>query len=203
MSVSLDHTNDPPSTPKDDLRREAERMRATLRLQGNESEAAAQRLTDHFADQFWPGQVVGVYWPMRHELDTLPLIEKLTAKGLPVALPVVQDRAGPLVFHRLSAKTPLQPGAFGAMIPTGEDALPLDPDYLIVPVLAFDRGGYRLGYGGGFYDRTIADLRARRHLTTIGYAYAEQLCLFRLPNEAHDIRLDYVVTPQQVHIFGP
>ena len=78
----------------------------------------------------------------------------------------------------------------------------LEPDVVIVPLLAFDRRGYRLGQGGGYYDATLADLRAKKNIIAVGLAYAQQACLFNLPVEEHDQKLDWVVTPQGAQEFS-
>jgi 5-formyltetrahydrofolate cyclo-ligase len=79
----------------------------------------------------------------------------------------------------------------------------LDPDIVIVPLLAFDRRGYRLGQGGGHYDATLEKLRAKKKIIAVGLAYAQQACLFNLPVEDHDQKLDWVITPQGAHSFNP
>ena len=182
---------------KSELRLEAERVRAALVLNGNEAEDAAALFMKSFTVH--PGQVVALYWPVRRELDPLPLMEELHGKGVVTALPVIVPGQGYLNFVPYDGRHPLTPGPQGIPQPHG---VPVIPQLILVPLLAFDRRGYRLGYGGGHYDRTVAKLRADGHnIVTVGYAYAEQICLFPLPSEPHDIRLDLVVTPQHVHDF--
>jgi 5-formyltetrahydrofolate cyclo-ligase len=135
------------------------------------------------------------YLPVRREIDPLPAMLALCGLGFRVVVPVIGAREQPLGFREWTPGAATERGAFGVPVPVG-GAL-LEPDVLLVPMLAFDRRGHRLGYGGGFYDRTIADLRARRAVTAIGIAYAAQE-LPEVPDSAHDMRLDAIVTEQGV-----
>jgi 5-formyltetrahydrofolate cyclo-ligase len=183
---------------KSELRLEAERVRAGLALTGNEAEQAAARFRAAFPLQ--SGKKVALYWPMRQELDPSPLIKGLHADGIITLLPAITLNADKILdFIPYDGHQTMTPGPHGIPQPQGT---PQIPDIIVVPLLAFDRRGYRLGYGGGYYDKTLAKLRAGGHnIQAVGYAFAEQICLFPLPNEPHDIRLDFVVTPQQVHDF--
>ncbi|MCK6452254.1 MAG: 5-formyltetrahydrofolate cyclo-ligase [Alphaproteobacteria bacterium] len=140
-----------------------------------------------------PGAVVSAFWPMGDEIDVRPLLERLDALGYRCSLPVTVGRGKPLVFRRWSPGLALVPGGFGTSVPPEDQPL-ATPDLLIVPLLAFDRQGYRLGYGGGFYDRTLEALRAagRPHLA-VGVGYAGQE-VARVPHHEGDQRLDWVVT---------
>ncbi|MPQ92336.1 5-formyltetrahydrofolate cyclo-ligase [Thioclava sp. JE_KL1] len=134
------------------------------------------------------GKVLAGYWPIRTEPDPRPA---MVAHGGPLCLPVVVAEAQPLVFHRWTPETEMIAGAFGAHIPAeGEE---VTPEVLIVPLLAFDAKGYRLGYGGGFYDRTLEGLRARGPVTAIGFAFAAQE-VPEVPTEPTDQPLDMIVT---------
>lgn len=133
------------------------------------------------------GQVLSGYWPMRSEIDPRPA---LVAHRGPVCLPVTPPRGQPLVFRRWTPGAALVPGAFGTLVPEGPEVV---PQVLVVPLLAFDRRGYRLGYGGGYYDRTLAALRAAGPCTAIGYAFAAQE-VAEVPTEPTDARLDLIVT---------
>lgn len=190
MSLDYIHEN-----PKVTMRREAERVRATLTLTGEEGEQAAQHFMDHLTVQ--DGQVIALYLPIRRELDTIPLVSRLLDAGVKMALPVIDPPKKTMVFREWHPDVPLTLGPYDILVPPADAAI-LTPDIYVVPLLAFDRRGYRLGYGGGYYDRVLA---GHTSAITVGYAYAEQICLFNLPREEHDIPLQFVVTPQQVHDF--
>lgn len=136
--------------------------------------------------------LVAGYAPIRTEIDPTPAMAALAAAGLHLCLPVVEREAAPLSFRRWSPGCAMIPGAFGAAIPA--DPEPVFPDALIVPLVAFDRRGMRLGYGGGFYDRTLEMLRAAGPVLSIGFAYAAQEDAAPLPVEPTDQPLDLIVT---------
>ncbi|MFN3721419.1 MAG: 5-formyltetrahydrofolate cyclo-ligase [Paracoccaceae bacterium] len=141
------------------------------------------------------GAVLAGYMPMRTEIDPLPA---MAAHQGPVGVPVIIGRGTPLRFREWSPGSIMMAGDFGALIP--EDGGWLEPEVLIVPLLAFDAGGYRLGYGGGFYDRTLERLRARGRVLAVGFAFAAQEVV-AVPVEATDQRLDMIVTEQGVRRF--
>jgi 5-formyltetrahydrofolate cyclo-ligase len=126
--------------------------------------------------------------PMRAEIDPLAA---MAAHAGPVAVPVIEGMGLPLRFRAWHPAAPMVRGRFGALVPETGDWI--TPEVLIVPLVAFDRAGNRLGYGGGFYDRTLEALRARGPVTAIGYAYAAQET-DALPLEPTDQRLDLIVT---------
>lgn len=138
------------------------------------------------------------YMPIRTEIDPLPAMAEAAAHG-PVGVPVIRGEGQPLRFSRWEPGCALRDGPFGAMVPEVDDFF--EPEILIVPLVAFDRQGGRLGYGGGFYDRTLALLRAKRPTLAIGFAYAAQEAE-GLPLEPTDQRLDMVVTEKEVIEFG-
>ncbi len=144
-----------------------------------------------------PGKVVSAYWPIRTEIDPRPTIHALAESHM-VGLPVVNRAGLPLRFRRWKPGTEMEVGAFGAEIPT--DSEEVVPDILIVPLAAFSEDGYRLGYGGGFYDRTLEILRAGGPVTAIGFAYDVQ-CTKLLPVEPTDQPLDIVVTETGLRRF--
>lgn len=146
----------------------------------------AARLTEVLAGH--AGKVLAGFMPMRTEIDCLPA---MAAHRGPVGVPVIFAPATPLRFRQWRPDSVLVPGRFGAMVPEAGDWL--EPDVLIVPLLAFDRRGYRLGYGGGFYDRTLERLRAKRPVTAIGFAFAAQE-VAEVPIEPTDQPLDLIVT---------
>ena len=140
-----------------------------------------------------PGRIVGAYLPIRGEIDVLPLVTRLVAAGRITALPVIEGRERPLIFRAWRPGELLEDKPFGLGEPPASAAAVL-PDILIVPLAAFDSAGYRLGYGGGYYDRTLALYRATRRVTAIGAAFDEQE-VASLPRGAHDQPLDMILTP--------
>jgi 5-formyltetrahydrofolate cyclo-ligase len=141
------------------------------------------------------GTVVSVYWPIRSELNTRPLIDALAELGCQVVLPVMRKVRHPLVFRDFAPGDDLVKGQYGLSEPA-ENKANRDPDIIFSPLAAFDRRGYRLGYGGGIYDATLSDLRARKTVTAIGVAYACQETE-QVPTEPHDQRLDLMLTERE------
>lgn len=142
------------------------------------------------------GRVLSGYMPMRGEIDPLPA---MAGHDGPVCVPVVTGKGQPLAFRAWSPDAEMVAGAFGALVPAS--GAWLEPDVLIVPLVAFDSRGYRLGYGGGFYDRTLERLRAARPTVAIGFAYAAQE-VDRVPVEATDQPLDIIVTERGARRIG-
>jgi 5-formyltetrahydrofolate cyclo-ligase len=136
--------------------------------------------------------VVSAYWPMGSELDPRPLMMALQGAGHQIALPVVRETNQPLVFRAWSPGDVLEPAAYDTQIPSAGKP-ELTPGVVLAPLLAFDRRGYRLGYGGGFYDRTLDILRARGEVLAIGLAYAGQE-VPAVPHDPNDKRLDWIIT---------
>ena len=136
------------------------------------------------------GAVVSVYWPFRGEPDLRPFMDHVVAQGGRLALPVVVERERPMVFRAWTPGKPLEDGVWGIPIPP-EGAEVLAPDVVITPVVGFDRACYRLGYGGGYYDRTLASLPERPLFVGVGYAQAALESIYPQP---HDIPLDLVLT---------
>lgn len=164
----------------------------------NHVRAACERVCDVLSDHYGTmlkDVVLSGYMPMRSEIDPLPA---MSAHIGPVCVPVIVGRGRPLEFHRWSPEVPMMEGAFKARIPQQRD--PMHPHALIVPMLAFDTSGYRLGYGGGFYDRTLEALRADGSVFAIGFAFDVQQ-VARVPVEATDQRLDVIVTPSRALHF--
>ncbi len=148
-----------------------------------------------------PGTVSG-YVATRGELDVLLLLHALEERGVTVALPVVERGTLELTFLRHRAGETLREAGFGLLQPA-PDAERLVPDILLVPMLAFDRTGARLGYGGGYYDATLSAFRARSpgRVLAIGIAYDEQE-VDAIPREGHDEVLDWVLTPSRLMRCG-
>lgn len=136
------------------------------------------------------GVPLGGYMAMRTEIDPTPAMEEAAAHG-PVGVPVIMGAGMPLLFRIWAPDAVMVKGDFGALIP--QEGEWMEPEILIVPLVAFDRKGGRLGYGGGFYDRTLEMLRAKRPTLAIGFAYAGQEAE-DLPLEATDQPLDMIVT---------
>jgi 5-formyltetrahydrofolate cyclo-ligase len=145
------------------------------------------------------GRPLSGYMPIRTEIDPRPAMTVAAAHG-PVGVPVIRAGGEPLDFHLWTPGTAMVPGPFGAQIPA--EPRPMIPELLIVPLAAFTRTGFRLGYGGGFYDRTLAALRARGPVLAIGFAYADQEA-GELPLEPTDAPLDLIVTEAEVILPAP
>jgi 5-formyltetrahydrofolate cyclo-ligase len=142
---------------------------------------------------------VAGYWPMGDELDIRPTLEAFVASGRGCALPVVVGRGRPLIFRRWTPGDALVSGGFGTSIPAA-DRDETRPALLLVPLLAFDRRGFRLGYGGGYYDTTIAALRRGGGVIAIGVAFAAQE-VEAVPVESFDQRLDAIATEAELMSF--
>ncbi|THV21653.1 5-formyltetrahydrofolate cyclo-ligase [Peteryoungia ipomoeae] len=146
-----------------------------------------------------PGEVVSGFMPIRSEADIRPLMARLRARGARLCLPVVLNRET-IVFRELLQSAVLVNTGFGTLGP-GPDAAVLDPDLLLVPLSAFDGAGNRIGYGAGHYDRAIARLREKgRHPRLIGIAFDCQE-VAEVPAEAHDVRLEAVLTESGLRTF--
>jgi 5-formyltetrahydrofolate cyclo-ligase len=177
------------------LRLEMGERRRALVAAANPSAAAMARDIFLAAIPRRPGAVVSAFWPLPDEFDTKPLMRALHDAGHPIGLPVVEKRGLPLRFRIWTPDTVLVRGDFNVEIP-GDECPECVPEILIVPLLAFDRAGFRLGYGGGFYDRTLAGLRANGPATAVGYAYAGQE-IDAVPHDATDARIDWFVTERE------
>jgi 5-formyltetrahydrofolate cyclo-ligase len=140
--------------------------------------------------------MVSGFMPMKSEINPLPLMRKLAAAGARLALPVVAGRGKPLIMRAWEIGEPLAAGVWGIRQPA-PSAAEVAPDILLVPLLAFDRAGHRIGYGAGYYDMTIAALRARQAVVAIGLAFAAQE-IAAVPATPHDAPLDLVLTEREV-----
>lgn len=146
-----------------------------------------------------PDAVVSGYSPMKSELNPVPLMRTLANLGAHLALPVVQGRGKPLIMRAWTFGAPLSPGVWGIREPAA-DAPEVCPDIMLVPLAAFDRAGQRIGYGAGYYDMTIARIRAMKPVIAIGLAFAAQE-VESIPAEPHDAPLDLVLTERDVIDF--
>ncbi len=180
---------------KAELRREAIARRDALPAEARQAaaEAIAARA---FPLAITPGTIVSGFMPLQSEINPLPLMRKLAGEGARLALPVVIGRGKPLIMREWTFGEPLSSGVWGIREPEPE-AAEVEPDILLVPLLAFDRAGYRIGYGGGYYDRTIAQLRAHKAVIAVGLAYAAQE-VSAVPATPRDARLDLVLTEREV-----
>ncbi|MEJ0092908.1 MAG: 5-formyltetrahydrofolate cyclo-ligase [Methylocella sp.] len=182
--------------PKTVLRSEAlARRRASG---GVDLAAFADRLATaglELVERFRPG-IVSAYFALRDEASTLPLLERLADAGVLTALPITGPRDTPLTFRLWRPGDVSVTGKMGITEPSPA-APEVAPDLLFVPLAAFDRTGHRIGYGAGYYDRTLAGLRAKKKICAVGVAYASQETP-KIPHEAHDQRLDYVLTEQEL-----
>lgn len=136
-----------------------------------------------------PAQTIAFCWPLRGEFDCRPLIARLLAHGWRAAQPVVTVEAAPMVFRPWTPATPMTVDRHGIPIPAGE--LTIVPDMVLLPLVAFDPQGYRIGYGGGYFDRTLASMSPRPFAVGVGFELSR---VDSVRPEPHDIRLDAIVT---------
>lgn len=178
------------------LRRDALARRSALTQ--DEREQASTRIARSCIELLerhrQPGDVLAGYWPIRGEIDPRPVLDAHHRSGLPCALPAIV--ADDMVFRSWTPHDQLVPGGFGTLAP-GEEAPIVTPHVVLVPLLAFDRGLHRLGYGRAFYDRALASLRAGGPVLTIGIAHSVQE-IAAVPSEPHDQRLDMIVTEREI-----
>lgn len=172
-----------------DLKSSLRKQALAARLQGGDDAALTRNLMQVLASH--DGKVLSGYWPIRGEADPRPAMEQ--HRG-PICLPVVTGPGQPLLFRRYDGA--LEAGSYGTSHPPATAPV-LVPQVLIVPLAGFDRAGHRLGYGGGFYDRTLAGLRAGGRVTAIGFAYAVQE-IREIPAEITDQQLDFIVTDREI-----
>ncbi|MDE0809433.1 MAG: 5-formyltetrahydrofolate cyclo-ligase [Alphaproteobacteria bacterium] len=181
------------------------RKRATLRR--DELHSATSGAVVEVARLFFgtwspaPGTVVSAFWPIRSELDLRPLIYGLHERDCVVVLPIVVARRTALRFRAWTPGLALEKDGFGVLVPP-RHAPELEPDWLLVPLLAFDADGYRLGYGGGFYDISLTALRSRKTVFAIGVAYDGQQ-VGRVPRNLGDARLDAILTEKRALMMEP
>lgn len=163
---------------------------------------AASVLVSNFPDEIWPGvgEVVAGYWATHSEIDAIRLIETFHCEQARIVLPRVVGPDQPLDFHAWHPEDELNIGAHGIAAPKA-NATRLSPKLVLVPLLAFDERGYRLGYGGGYYDRTLEALRAAGPITAVGLAFEAQR-VKKLPVQHHDQRLDWIITEKGAYRFA-
>ena len=165
-------------------------------LPGAERAAAAEAIAARpFPVAVPQGAIVSGYSPLKSEINPLPLMRLLAKAGASLALPVVAGRGKPLIMRALAFGAPLASGVWGIREPT-PDAPEVFPDILLMPLAAFDPHGNRIGYGAGYYDMTLARLRAMKTIVAIGLAFAAQQ-IDRVPATDRDERLDLVLTERE------
>jgi 5-formyltetrahydrofolate cyclo-ligase len=183
---------------KAELRRESianrDRIPPDVRAKAAESIAARPLPVD-----IGSGAIVSGFFPLKTEINPLLLMRRLSGARAQLALPVVAGRGEPLIMRAWSFGAPLAAGVWGIREPT-PDAPEVAPDILLVPLLAFDRQGHRIGYGAGYYDMTLRALRARKPVIAIGIAYADQE-VDAVPVTPRDERLDLVLTEHEAIDF--
>jgi 5-formyltetrahydrofolate cyclo-ligase len=183
----------PVTEQKKAMRRTAKlaRSEAFERL-GADAAAAIARHGIAFAGTPAPAVVSG-FLAIGEEIDPTPLMARLASDGYRLALPVMEGKGKPLVFRTWQPGDELAETMWGIREPLPAAEM-VEPDIVLGPLLAFDAAGYRLGYGGGFYDRTLARLRALKSIVSIGIAFDEQR-VDAVPHVDYDERLDWVLTP--------
>ncbi|MDR2839480.1 MAG: 5-formyltetrahydrofolate cyclo-ligase [Azonexus sp.] len=163
-------------------------------LTADEHAALSARIVEHLRAALRPPQIVAFCWPIKREPDVRAIVDHWRQHGSRAALPVVVGEAQPLAFREWRPATPLANDRYGIPTPAAGDWL--TPDLILLPLNGFDAAGYRLGYGGGYFDRTLAALSPRPLAVGVGFE------INRLPSiqpEAHDQRLDWIVT--EVGVF--
>ena len=182
------------SKRKTELRSEAAARRDALPAETRKAaaEAIAARA---FPLPITSGAIVAGFMPLKSEINPLPLMKALVAAGARLALPKIAGRGKPLIMRAWPWGAPLDAGQWDIREPKA-DAAEVDPDILLVPLLAFDRNGHRIGYGAGYYDMTIARLRSLKAVTAVGIAFAAQE-VSAVPATERDARLDLVLTERE------
>ncbi len=183
---------------KSQIRREAVARRDAL--PAPERAAAAATIAGRpLPVEVAPGAIVSGFSPLKSEINPVPLLRRFADAGAQLALPVVAGKGKPLTMRAWASGEPLVAGVWGIREPA-PGAPEVFPDILIVPLLVFDRAGYRVGYGAGYYDMTITRLRGMKPIVAIGIAYAAQE-IAEVPITPRDARLDLVLTEHEVIDF--
>jgi 5,10-methenyltetrahydrofolate synthetase len=138
--------------------------------------------------------IIGIYWPFRGEYDPRSMVQYLIEQGAKLALPEITSKNAPLCFRQWSPETPMKDGAYGIPVPAGTQIVRLDA--VIIPMVGFDQHGYRLGYGSGYFDRTLATYQSQP--LSIGVAFELQRLESVYP-QPHDIAMHYVVTETGIY----
>lgn len=177
-----------------------EKIHVTLRTHAETNNpAAANEIRDIFLRHFKDleaGLIISGTAPIKHELDPRPLMLALEQKGHKLCLPITVAPGKPLIFRAYRTGDVLKPGVWGIGMPS-EDKPLVSPQLLLCPLLAFDRAGRRLGYGGGFYDATLKALRQQGKIMAVGLGFSVQE-VEQVPNDADDQKLDLVITEKEI-----
>jgi 5-formyltetrahydrofolate cyclo-ligase len=189
----------PNQIEKAELRAEALAKREAMPAQ-QRADAANTIAARDFPVPVPEGAIVSGFSPMKSEISPIPLMRKVFDAGAQLALPVIVGRGKPLIMRAWKFGDPFKAGQWGIREPVAE-APEVYPDILIVPLAAFDRRGHRIGFGAGYYDMTIAALRAKKKVTTVGIAFAVQE-IERVPATERDARLDFMLTEREVIDFS-
>lgn len=192
MSISSD------APPKNELRAAALARRDALDPQQRAGAAVAMAARMPPLD-ITSSTVVAGYAPIRSEIDPVPLMQSLARQGAALAMPAISRPDAALAFRAWKQGAALVPGAFGISEPSAT-AAEVVPDIVLVPLVAFDRAGHRIGYGAGYYDRTLEALRRHKSLVAVGLAFTVQE-IPQVPALPHDVRLDYVLTETDLFDF--
>ncbi len=193
-----EQSSQPSNGDKAALRLWAKQRRALLADRAGGKSAQALATIFAAAALAQENQIVAGYWPHQSEISPVPLLEWCAAKGMECALPVAGMKERSLLFRCWSPGAALKRAGFDICEPL-ETAPQVTPDVVLVPLLAFDRAGHRLGYGHGFYDRALSALRLRGPVLAVGLGFAGQEVEGALPSERHDQPLDWIVTEREAH----
>jgi len=177
-----------------DIKTQKSRARIQAKQRRVEAESAFGpiQLLEHVPASIFKGHIIGGYWPLSGELDIRPLLQACHEAGHILALPCTPRKGHPLTFRKWKPTHTLKAGPYGTREPYPEQP-EIHPTLVLVPLLAFTQYGERLGYGGGFYDRTLSALKIHHDVFACGVAYAAQEAA-TLPTDEHDQRLDGILT---------
>ena len=189
-------------TSIDEIKKEMRKNAAQRRKSAFDAMPDAATKIARFADQIWHAfspSVIAAFWPIRTEIDPVPLLETLCARGADGCLPVTPEEGKPLIFHQWRVGESLCDGPYQTKQPDNSAPV-MRPDLILAPLLAFDSDFWRLGYGGGFYDRTLAGFEAEgHHAVVIGIAFDESE-VETVPTGPYDKALSGILTPSGLRL---
>lgn len=183
--------------PKQTIREQARYHRDHMHVDPADYERIVDVFFNHFSPE--PSKIIAGYWPVGREFDVRFLMDELHQRSFQCALPCVEKGDKVLTFKPWTPDSSMVKGAFDVFEPDNDKRV--EPDIFLCPLLAFDRQGYRMGQGGGYYDATLGHYRNQKDILAIGVGYGEQAVLFNLPVEDHDQRMDVILTPQSILDF--